>query len=260
MKPFRTLLRLCPVLVATMILWAGEPWKEKPYTEWSEQEVEKILGRSPWAHSLGTADPTIPRGGGTSRTIDRGTSRTEVRQESNPVTGETVIREVTVREPGARGVGPPGERTKATQALQGLVVRWESSLTVREALVRSKQLRGTRGLGDTEKELSVTPSHYLIVVFGPSVSLLREAGEEEVGQSAYLEPKGTRHKLAPVRVAFGFYQGFSAVRFSFPRELEGKPLIQPSTTKVKFHWETKVTDIDTTFDLRKMVRDGKPDL
>jgi len=40
------------VLLVSALLWAGDPWKDKPYTAWSEKEVERILSDSPWAKKI----------------------------------------------------------------------------------------------------------------------------------------------------------------------------------------------------------------
>ena len=37
------------VLLGSSVVWAGDPWKEKPYTEWTEKECRKLLQNSPWA-------------------------------------------------------------------------------------------------------------------------------------------------------------------------------------------------------------------
>jgi len=40
------------VLLGSGVLWAGDPWKEKPYTEWTKKEVGKVLVKSPWAKQV----------------------------------------------------------------------------------------------------------------------------------------------------------------------------------------------------------------
>ena len=37
------------LLGATFYLWAANPWEEKPWGEWSQAEVNKVLQDSPWA-------------------------------------------------------------------------------------------------------------------------------------------------------------------------------------------------------------------
>jgi len=37
------------VLLGVTLLWAGDPWKERPYTEWTEKECRNLLQDSPWA-------------------------------------------------------------------------------------------------------------------------------------------------------------------------------------------------------------------
>ena len=40
------------ILAAVTVLWAGEPWKDKPFTEWGEKGVRKMLEKSPWAKRI----------------------------------------------------------------------------------------------------------------------------------------------------------------------------------------------------------------
>ena len=44
----RIIVSLTALLLAVS-LWADDPWKSKPYTDWSEEVARKILNDSPWA-------------------------------------------------------------------------------------------------------------------------------------------------------------------------------------------------------------------
>lgn len=40
------------IFAVAAVLWAGEPWKDKPWTEWTEKDVKKLLEKSPWAQRV----------------------------------------------------------------------------------------------------------------------------------------------------------------------------------------------------------------
>ena len=46
-----TLVAICLCIALSGSLIAAPFWVSKPYTEWTEKEVEKILGNSPWVKS-----------------------------------------------------------------------------------------------------------------------------------------------------------------------------------------------------------------
>ncbi|MEE9234132.1 MAG: hypothetical protein V3U28_01665, partial [Candidatus Acidoferrales bacterium] len=69
----------------------------------------------------------------------------------------------------------------------------------------------------------------------------------------------SKRKISPVRVMSPGAK--LTTYFFFPRELDGEPVIGPDEKKVKFVWEWgEDKKIEVDFDLRKMVRDGQPDL
>jgi len=192
---------------------AGDFWNEKPYTQWTKEQVLNLLTRSPWAL---------------------------------PQQGYSV------------GLGP--------------VVVWASSLTVRQAQARLRVLSNTEA---NQPQSAVQPApaeYYVIVVIRPdsvaldqqrlvALPLDRKVNEEFIQESAYLELKREKKKIVPSRVVFN-RQGTMVfgVEFHFAKEYDGKPTIGPEETKVEFGYKNPLVDIRTQFDLRKMVRDGKPDL
>jgi hypothetical protein len=40
------------ILLLAVDLWAGDPWKEKSYKNWNENDVRKILNDSPWSKRI----------------------------------------------------------------------------------------------------------------------------------------------------------------------------------------------------------------
>lgn len=222
-KPVRRSLGL--VLLSALALGAGEPWKEKAYTEWTPKDVEKIIQESPWVRRL-----TVHMGYAPTKGVGGGTV--------DPRTGETV----------------GGASSTEFQPIYSTVfVRWASSRTMREALMRNRQLRGTASEEEVKAFVAERLEHYVVTV-GPLP--LKPEVQESLSETAYLQPKGSKQKAPPARVEI---QGNSAV-FFFPRQVDSQPVIRADEKKVKFFCRFPKFKIETDFDLRKMVREGKADL
>lgn len=135
-----------------------------------------------------------------------------------------------------------------------LRVRWSSARTIREAWVRRWELEGEKTENLTAAFLSSLQENYVITV---------RPGEgafppwyRELWLAAYLEPEQAEEKISPARV---INRG-DHVAFYFPRESGGAPTLSPQETKVKFTCIFRNHRFQRTFDLRKMVRNGQPDL
>jgi hypothetical protein len=213
------------ILLGVGLLRADEPWKEKSYAEWTEQDVRKLRENSPWAKK-----PTIALPG-------RGSST----------------------EPGY-----------ALLKQTDFTVRWSSSRTLREARVRYRQIVGMFIEGDVERLILTEPAYYVIAVNGPLQLLFGGLGDAEVLSSASLELENTKHVIQAVDMRFPRGRpenGGGVVEFYFPRHLDGQAAISPTERRVVFRCTTGKTALDqqyvairAVFDLRKMVREGKPDL
>src|SRR5260370_32345310 len=53
------------ILLFAVSMWAADFWLSKPYTEWSDKDVDKMLHNSPWAKPVGISmGSSMPSGGG----------------------------------------------------------------------------------------------------------------------------------------------------------------------------------------------------
>ncbi|MEE8115237.1 MAG: hypothetical protein V3T23_12900 [Nitrososphaerales archaeon] len=222
------------IFAVAAVLWAGEPWKDKPWTEWTEKDVKKLLEKSPW--------------------VKRG-KYTVYEKARNP----------PVRVPGwsDRDEGKTRART-----VHPFTVVWFSALTMREAFVRQRQLQGIPSEDDRDL-LSRQPEHYEIMLYGPHARFYCDPPS-----SAYLRPKRSKQKLSPVRVQLRGLRDRESkqvvweYRFYFRRNLAGKPTIGPDEKEVEFNClegplnlVTKDYKVyKTVFNLQKMKRAGKPDI
>lgn len=152
-------------------------------------------------------------------------------------------------------------------------VAWYSSLTVREALARQAQLQQSPNLQQRLDSLTKAPEHYVLVVYrlddqmfygSKPLAFLRlydREHEEILRRSAYLQPRRSKKKIAPIKVDF-VREGDHVMQIVcvFPREVEASATISPEETDVEFGYEWGRGHARVIFSLGKMVRDGKPDL
>ena len=210
-------------VLSALLLWAGDPWKEKPYTEWTAKDVQKVLADSPWAQPTwmkGQSDLTF-----------------------SPATG-------TVLEPNAG--------TK-------FVVLWASALTVRQALLRQQESRGEAREGEFAEALFTQPDDYVIVVRWEGMEYHKAFDVT----NAELKLGRSKRKVGTTKMEFeGEGSRITGVVLSFPRET-AESTLAATETKIAFSCVVRGSSplgspyqaiLNAEFDLRKMVRDGKPDL
>jgi hypothetical protein len=80
MKFRATLSAMLVVLLGSVVAWAGDPWKEKSYTESIGQEVNRVLEESPWARALHPPSTSVR----TEATADRGAMTNRAKEEITP--------------------------------------------------------------------------------------------------------------------------------------------------------------------------------
>lgn len=227
------------ILLVAGLAWASDPWKDKPYTEWSMKEVDKVMNDSPW-----------------SRMIHVTTGFSMGRQMGAPAGAGS-------QPTGAPGMGQPGggpptrdsngmpagmERTAAFEA------RWVSALTMRQALARAEILDGKMSQADAERYLAKPPENYQIAVFGPNMNVFGGATETSLTNDSYLEAKNEKKKVAPVgvKITKSGDGRVEAITFSFPKTVNGQPVIGPKEKSVDFVCKVKDLTLKFHFDPRKM--------
>jgi hypothetical protein len=153
------------LLAAAFSLFAADPWQSKPFTEWSDKDVQKILSGSPWARSV-----TI--GGGPGDNVPT-PERSGNRPAGMNSAGDT----------GAMGpstIGPEGSRDRSRDAIPSgidtgsivLTVLWQSAMPVKQALVRRRF--GVEGAVSVDaKKMLDENAVYLISVSGLTPAMAR---------------------------------------------------------------------------------------
>jgi hypothetical protein len=145
-----------PFLAAGVVLCAGQAWSRKNYSEWSAEDVKRVLTDSPWARQVNALLSTAPR---------------EVDRSVIPPPGAS-----TNNMGGTRGVtdgrwqGGVGTPVDDSGPKLPVTIRWDSALPVREALLRwrsGEYLSTAEGAKDKlDKSLNEPQKNYIITVVG----------------------------------------------------------------------------------------------
>jgi hypothetical protein len=228
------------VSVAGVAARANDPWKDKAPEDWDEKDVQKILTDSPWSRPFqigsaanGSAPSTITSVGSAAHTE---TATVDPLRSGNPAG------------PGSNSL-PPGVGPEMK-----FTVSWRSSHTVREALLREKELSGS--LPDqARKDLAAKYDEYQISISGANLRLFGKEGAESLKAHSYLMPKSSKVKISPTKVIVQTRQDGTAVAilFDFPQKTAGgEPTIALAEKSVEFSAKAGDLPLKVTFDISKM--------
>ncbi len=262
-----------PTLVSSCLLCgtflaAGDFWDEKPYEEWTRQEVQTIITNSPWSRRV--------EAGGVTRGYDwGGLSRPETGggPGAGPASGGNTRPTPTIQSPtgGPPKAGGTGDdvaegRRSSRPGKRTYFVVWSSATTVRKALGRNLVLQGRATSEEVAQSLARTLNHYRLTVIGRDLSAFTQVNEEQLKENSYLRPKKLDKEFQPLSVQIGragTQEAVASVTFLFPMNLpSGEPLIHADEKKVEFRCRMKELslDIQTSFDLKKMRIEGQADI
>jgi hypothetical protein len=241
---FAALLTMASVI--TVGAHANDPWKDKDPQDWDEKDVQKILTDSPWSkpYKIGSASSSSAP-----------STITSVGSAAHTETSAGTIGGRNPAGPGSdslpAGVGPEMKFT----------VSWRSSRTVREALLREKELSGS--LPDlARKDLEAKYDAYQISISGANLRMFGKEGAEGLKAHSYLMPKGSKEKISPTKVTVQTRQDGTAVAilFDFPQKTAtGEPTITPAEKSVEFSAKAGDLPLKVTFDIFKMSTKEGPD-
>jgi hypothetical protein len=128
--------------------WAAGVWASKTWTDWSDRDIKKILTDSPWARGVSTipayvrlaAPPNIPGGA----EIANGPGTLGVGNQG-------------------LGMAPPAEGHVPLIEV-GVVVRWQSSLVIQQALLKAQYGDRASSSPEAQKRLQPNTAYYVIAV------------------------------------------------------------------------------------------------
>jgi hypothetical protein len=163
------------MIIATMFavvvsLFAEDFWREKPYTQWSQKEVDQILKDSPWAAEITISPEAIfsamrgAGGGGRAGDDGRGGGR------GGFPTGR-----------GGPGGFPGGGERGSGPSLPTMTLLWRSAMPIKQALLRKEMLAGS---SSNLSDLDRTETEYMVVLVGIPMPLAPSPADQALEQFA----------------------------------------------------------------------------
>jgi hypothetical protein len=241
------------VLAAVVFAGNNDPWKSKPYQQWDDKDVRKILGDSPWSKiiqvdatwtnlkEIAAADSGQPTSTAGTAPAAGGKIGTSPSAGSNPTVGGAAA--------------PPSDPGEAKPQV-AFAVRWVSSRTLQRAAARSAELAGQIKPEDAEKQLANPPDVYEIAVTGPDMRPFQSADEDTLMKSAELIGKKSKEKISPTKVQINRAadgKKVQAVAFIFPKKAgNGEPAIPEDEKSVDFVLNINGAKIHLSYDISKM--------
>jgi len=243
-------------LVLSAVALAADFWSAKPYTEWSDKEAAKLLSNSPWAHEvalsastraadggplIGSGGPPRPQAGGSG-------------VNSAPMDAVGTLPDGTRRpgDPPSANSGPGAETPHA-------IVRWQSALPVKQALLVRKGRTDLTSPEDAKRFLEADEPQYVLAVSGLRMTLplggAVPAMKEAIRASAWLLRKG-KDPIAAEKVEMFARTNGVELFVLFPKT---KP-IAVEDREVEFRAATASGEVQAKFRVKEMLLGGKPAL
>ena len=269
MKPYGPLF-----LVFSLI--AADVWDKKPFTDWSPKEVDHMLTSSPWARETAA---TLAGGGGAGGMSGGrgGGGRVGGRGGGGGGMGGGADVDASMGGAGgggggmgAGGGGMGGAGGGAAAAPQTMVlVRWQSALPVKQALVRGKFGSEAATAAEAKSVLANEEAYYVIAVEKlPRMGMGRPGAEgrgaegkgpegpermrQMLARSTSLVRKG-KEPIKPDDVKMAMAEKTMTVYFIFPRT----EAITLEDKEVEFNTKLGPLEIKRKFKLQDMVFAGK---
>jgi hypothetical protein len=253
------------ILSVAVAAWAGDPWKSKPYQQWDQKDVQKIMFDSPWAQVV-TVDANWRRAG-------QFQEPAAPNQTPQGQSGGYGAGGMGGRSSGGGSSGMGGNQSQpggnaGMQAMQGpqarFLVRWVSARVIREATVRDAVLSGKMQEADAQKALAEPVTEYQVLVAGPDMGPFAGVDEKALATDAYLKAKKSKERIAASRVEIqrdSNGQKIVAVLFAFPKKsANGEATIGTGEKGVEFECHAQKLSLKASFDPQKMADQQGSDL
>jgi hypothetical protein len=239
------------LFLGALCIWAADFWVTKPFTEWNEKEVAKILDSSPWTAKVsviaGVGGPGIAEsGGGGKGGGGRG---------------------------GGRGGGPQGDSVSADPGIDGgggggfgggapsgvtVTLLWQTALPIKQALAKKKYGSEVGTSPEAKAALERVDQVYVLTMSGmPAFTLSAAQGDKKAAllDATTLTATGKPPlKAADVQVSGG--RGTGIVFLVFPKTTT----FTVDDKEVEFSGKFGTTVIKKKFKLKDMVFNGRVEM
>ena len=213
----------------------GKFWEEKPYTDWTEKEVQKLLFNSPWVKKWVYSPPQ--------------TGMTALNRDAPFVTAEP-RKGAQIRIPAPS----PGEEHSQEQIFY---ISWISGLPLKQAMVRYAQLhKQSLDVLQIESFLYTPESFIRINIITNTPELLLKTLKEKIMKETFLQTK-TQKRIQLLDYHPPTKENAKVALFIFPREEDGTTLLTLEDKEVTFFTRFNNLNLKCKFKLKDMVVNGK---
>ncbi len=240
---------------------SGKFWQEKEIKDWSSREVQLFLEDSPWAKAERITVTIMKKAGPT------GAQPPAVFGAIRTMRIETCCR--TFEVPVAGGQGNSADSTERSGSFGSVGqsgttytfvarVLWFSSVSIRRAILRQRELQGTP-MAASESALAPS-SDFVLALSGSFLKLLEGLPPEEIKAITSLRAaRGTRLRLSPSDYVPALPDASPMAFLIFPKTSEDSASISPEDGPVTLAMKGADFELKCTFPLDPMMIDGKVD-
>ncbi len=236
------------IVLCSVCLYAADFWVSKPFLEWSDKEVERMLDNSPWSKTI-----SIATGGGMSE--GRRGANSDIGPANDPGT------ENPIAGPGGSGMGGGRSRNRNSSPEMNPIssmtvhVRWQTALPIKQALIKKKYGAEAGTSDEAKKALEAKENWYVIAVAGIGRGMVQGDGEKikrELLEQTSLGAKG-KEELKPADIQMGRADRSLELYFVFPRKTE----FSEDDKEIEFATKLGGTTLKQKFRLKDMMYNGK---
>ncbi len=233
-------LQLLALLLCVTILWAGnDPWKSKPYQQWTEKDLENIYAYSPWSHTASLTRTWLP-----------------LKAEEMPQIIEGGTRKLPT------GMAQSDEGTLGAEV--NFNVYWMSARVMRAASARQRILKKQLDEAKADAYVNQPLDEYQIVIQGADLVPFYRHDEKFYQANSHLALKKTKQKISPGHVTYERGSDgvkINAVVFHFAKKTpSGDPTIAAGEKSAEFTCKIEGSTLRVNFEPQKMVDASGPDL
>jgi hypothetical protein len=247
------------LFLPALCIWAADFWATKPFTDWNEKEIMKMISSSPWADKVTIAGGISGGAPGIAETAGgggRGGGRGGGGGRSSGPQGDG-----TTTDPGVAGGGGGGGGDFGGGGPSGVSVTlfWQTALPVRQALIKRQYGAEAGTSPEAKAKLDRVDQVYVLTLVGmPGYTLGAAQGDKKAGllDLTTLTASG-KPPVRPIDVQVsGGGRGSANVSFLFPKTTP----FTVDDKEVEFFTKFDKTPIKHKFKLKDMVFNGKVEM
>ena len=242
---------ILPLSLTSALLLAADFWIAKPVLQWSDKEVQKMITDSPWAHQSNYEIGALPggRGGGPGGLSGSNLGSAE---DANPGAGSRA------GGGGGRAASGPqgGQQEPAPVAQAPVVVRWQSALPIKHAMLK-RQFGAEMNTSEEAKKIADRQEQYYVIFVATTPQAARGLAQRKdaLMETSALNIKG-KEPIRPQDIQFNPQPNVAEMYVLFPRTAP----IAADDKEVEFATKLGNMNVKYKFRLKEMIYNGKLEL